>query len=42
MDTIVQQLAEALRLASANKTPLRIVGSGTKDFYGNPTIGETF
>jgi glycolate oxidase FAD binding subunit len=41
MDTIVQQLAETLREASANKTPLRVTGGGTKDFYGNPTTGET-
>ena len=41
MDTIAQQLAQTLREASANKTPLRIVGGGTKDFYGNPTTGET-
>ncbi len=42
MDAIVQQLAETLRDASANKTPLRIVGGGTKDFYGNATTGEAF
>ena len=42
VDSIVQQLAETLRDASANKTPLRIVGGGTKDFYGNPTTGEAF
>ncbi len=41
MDTIIQQLSETVREASANKTPLRIVGGGTKDFYGNPTTGET-
>ena len=41
MDTMVQQLAETLREASANKSPLRIVGGGTKDFYGNVTTGET-
>ncbi len=41
MDAIVQQLAQILREAAANKTPLRIVGGGTKDFYGNPTTGET-
>jgi glycolate oxidase FAD binding subunit len=42
MDTIVQRLAETLRVAAANKTPLRIVGGGTKDFYGNPTAGAAF
>ena len=41
MEPIVQQLTETLRQANANKTPLRIVGGGTKDFYGNPTAGET-
>ena len=40
METIVAQLAETLREAAAHKTPLRIVGGGTKDFYGNPTSGE--
>ena len=40
METIVQQLAETLRDSAANKTPLRIVGGGTKDFYGNPTTSE--
>ncbi|MEQ1776452.1 MAG: glycolate oxidase subunit GlcE [Burkholderiales bacterium] len=42
MDTIVQQFAETLRVAATNKTPLRIVGGNTKDFYGNVTAGETF
>jgi glycolate oxidase FAD binding subunit len=41
MDTIVQQLADTLREASAHETPLRIRGGGTKDFYGNPATGET-
>ncbi len=41
MDAIVQQLAETLRDASANKTPIRITGGNTKAFYGNPTTGET-
>lgn len=42
MDAIVQQLAQTLREAHANKTPLRISGGNSKDFYGNPTTGETF
>ena len=42
MEAIVTQLAETLREAAAHKTPLRIVGGGTKNFYGNPTTGETF
>lgn len=41
METIVQQLAHTLREASAHGTPLRIVGGGSKDFYGNPSSGET-
>lgn len=41
MNTIIQQLSETLREASANKTPLRIVGGNSKAFYGNPTTGET-
>lgn len=41
METIVLQLTDTLREATASKKPLRIVGGGTKDFYGNPTIGET-
>lgn len=41
MDSTIQQLAQTLRDASANKTPLRIVGGDTKDFYGNPCTGET-
>jgi glycolate oxidase FAD binding subunit len=41
MDAIIQQLAQTLREASTNNTPLRIIGGGTKDFYGNPTAGET-
>ncbi len=41
MDAIIQQFAQTLREASANKTPLRITGGNTKAFYGNPTTGET-
>ncbi len=41
MDTIIQQLAQTLREASVNNTPLRIVGGDTKAFYGNPATSET-
>lgn len=41
MKTVVKGLAETLREATANKTPLRIAGGNTKHFYGNPTPGET-
>ncbi len=37
---IDQQLAQTVRDASAKKTPLRIVGGGSKDFYGSPATGE--
>src|SRR5688572_2596327 len=41
MEPVATQLAEAIREAGANKTSLRITGGKTKDFYGNPTTGET-
>ncbi len=41
MEHIAVQLAETIAVAAANKTSLRIVGGGSKDFYGNPTTGET-
>src|SRR5471032_1724642 len=42
MDTIAQQLAETVRAAASNKSPLCIRGGGSKDFYGGPLRGETF
>ena len=33
-------LSERIRAAAAHKTPLRIRGGGTKDFYGEPCAGE--
>lgn len=42
MDAIVAELAETLRAATAQQSPLRIRGGGSKDFYGNPTAGEAF
>ncbi len=41
MQDVVEKWAEFLRCASANKTPLVIRGGGSKDFYGNPSNGET-
>src|SRR5271156_1982901 len=42
MQAIVQQFAATIRAAAANKTSLRIRGSGSKDFYGGPPIGDVF
>lgn len=33
--------SERIKTASQQKTPLRLVGSGSKDFYGHPCTGET-
>jgi glycolate oxidase FAD binding subunit len=33
---------ERIRRAAAAKRPLRIVGGGTKDFYGHELVGEAF
>ncbi len=41
MESIVAELVETLRAAASQKSPLRIRGGGTKDFYGNPGVGET-
>lgn len=40
MEIVAAQLADTLKTAAANQTPLRIVGGGSKDFYGNPCTGE--
>ena len=40
MNEVVQQLAETVRAAAANCTPLCIRGGGSKDFYGNAPRGE--
>ena len=34
-------LIDQVKSAAAARTPLRIVGGDTKDFYGQPTTGET-
>ena len=36
MQTLIEQYQTAIRAAAESKTPLRIRGGGTKDFYGNP------
>ena len=39
--TQLSALTERIRAAAASKTPLRIRGDGSKDFYGHATVGET-
>ncbi|MBV6448125.1 glycolate oxidase subunit GlcE [Nitrosomonas sp.] len=36
MQTIIDRYQAVIRAAAESKTPLRIRGGGTKDFYGNP------
>jgi glycolate oxidase FAD binding subunit len=40
MREIVQQYAERIRAAAAEKKPLRLRGGGSKDFYGQALAGE--
>lgn len=40
MDPIVQRWVDQVRAAQADRRPLRLLGSGSKDFYGHPTQGE--
>lgn len=40
MQEIINQLAATIREAAVNRTPLRIRGGGSKDFYGGPLRGE--
>ena len=40
MNDQTEKLRERVLAAAADKTPLRIRGGGTKDFYGNPPVGE--
>ncbi|MFN0040557.1 MAG: glycolate oxidase subunit GlcE [Burkholderiales bacterium] len=40
MQEILQKFSATLREASAKRTPVRIRGSGSKDFYGQALIGE--
>jgi len=41
MNQIIDHLTASIRDAAAHGTPLRIVGGGTKDFYGGPPRGNT-
>ena len=41
LNHVIDQLAASIREAAAQRTPLRIVGGGTKDFYGGALRGET-
>jgi glycolate oxidase FAD binding subunit len=40
MSDLTEQLRERVLAAAVDKTPLRIRGGGSKDFYGNPPAGE--
>ena len=42
MNDLVGSWRERIRAASAAHAPLRIVGGGTKDFYGQDLVGERF
>jgi len=42
MQEIIDQFADNIRNAFAAKTPLRIHGGGSKDFYGGPLAGDAF
>jgi len=37
----IQQVCERVKDHAARKAPLRVVGGGTKDFYGGPLAGES-
>ena len=40
MRELIGQYADRIRFAAAEKKPLRLRGGGTKDFYGQPPVGE--
>jgi glycolate oxidase FAD binding subunit len=40
MSDVTEALRERVLAAAVDKTPLRIRGGGSKDFYGNPPTGE--
>ena len=40
MDIALQAIIDQVRAAAASGMPLRICGGGSKDFYGEPAVGE--
>lgn len=40
MQTLLDQYSESIRLAGTRRRPLRIRGSGSKDFYGGASLGD--
>jgi glycolate oxidase FAD binding subunit len=40
MQDVIKNYADRIRSAAADKTPLRLRGGGTKDFYGQALAGE--
>ena len=42
MNDVVTEWRERIRAAAATQSPLRIVGGGTKDFYGQELVGDRF
>ena len=42
MNDLIAAWRERIRAAAAMQTPLRIVGGGSKDFYGQELCGERF
>jgi glycolate oxidase FAD binding subunit len=41
IDGVLEEISERVAKARENRTPLKIVGGGTKNFYGRSTNGET-
>jgi len=42
LSAVVEAWSERVKSAAAARAPLRIVGGGTKDFYGQELLGERF
>ena len=40
MQTTIDQYQAVIHAAAESKTPVRIRGGGTKDFYGNPAAEQ--
>lgn len=40
MSEVIARFSDTVRAASAARSPIRIRGSGSKDFYGNPCAGD--